>query len=291
MFDKHTNESRGDVMENTINRKEYRREYRKDEEYQHRANQEETHIKNGALLSKIINAMLLLLSILLLKFFCFEEELFRLKDSLSRGISFEEIQAFVLEQYDKAIGDRKFYEAESQVEPSKNAIEEMPELKNESMIGENSTEELENIAIQGVNQLLDDSEYIKQNFEIKWPVNGIITSIFGNRVSDNPIVSSYHTGLDIAVNQGTDIKSAHEGVVTQAGANGSYGNSVMITSGDLVTLYGHCLSIQVKEGDTVESGQNIAKVGMTGNATGPHVHFEVRLGDRFVNPQDVLPIQ
>lgn len=139
-----------------------------------------------------------------------------------------------------------------------------------------------------ITKISTDAECVKDIYKIVSPMQGIITSRFGNRVSDNPIVSSYHTGLDIGANTGTLIKAAHDGVVTQAGDNGTYGKSVTIESGDLKTIYAHCSSVLVKKGKQIKTGENIAKVGMTGNATGPHLHFEIRYQGRFVNPEDVI---
>ena len=101
-------------------------------------------------------------------------------------------------------------------------------------------------------------------------------------------MSSHHTGIDIAANEGTSIRAAHAGIVKQAGENGSYGKSVMIESGDLITLYGHCSSVEVTENELIIPGQVIAKVGMTGNATGPHLHFEIRYQGTFINPKAVI---
>lgn len=139
-----------------------------------------------------------------------------------------------------------------------------------------------------ITKISTDAECVKDIYKIVSPMQGIITSRFGNRVSDNPIVSSYHTGLDIGANTGTLIKAAHDGVVTQAGDNGTYGKSVTIESGDLKTIYAHCSLVLVKKGKQIKTGENIAKVGMTGNATGPHLHFEIRYQGRFVNPEDVI---
>ena len=70
--------------------------------------------------------------------------------------------------------------------------------------------------------------------------------------------------------------------------NGSYGNHIYIKKNDITTLYAHCKNIYVKEGDTISKGQQIGEVGQTGNATGPHLHFEIRKEDRIVNPEYIL---
>ncbi len=118
------------------------------------------------------------------------------------------------------------------------------------------------------------------------PVNGQITSRFGERSS---IRSSAHTGLDIYVPYGTSIKAAAAGTVTCAGYSGSYGNLVIISHGEGVeTWYAHCSSINVSVGNTVSQGQGIAAVGSSGNATGPHLHLEVRKDGTILNPQNYV---
>jgi murein DD-endopeptidase MepM/ murein hydrolase activator NlpD len=109
------------------------------------------------------------------------------------------------------------------------------------------------------------------------PVAGRITSGFGNRY--HPILHQYrmHTGVDIGAPQGTPIHAAGAGTVILASYVRGYGNCIIIDHGDgLTTLYGHCSALAVSEGETVSQGQVIAYVGMTGLATGPHLHFEVR---------------
>ena len=118
------------------------------------------------------------------------------------------------------------------------------------------------------------------------PVSGVITSRFG--VSSRIRRSSY-TGLDIATSTGTPVKAAASGKVTFSGYKGSYGNMLVISHGNGVqTYYGHCSKLYVKVGQTVKAGDTIAAVGSTGNSTGNHLHFEIRLNDKQVNPQKYL---
>ena len=118
------------------------------------------------------------------------------------------------------------------------------------------------------------------------PVSGIITSRFGNRES---IRTSGHTGLDIAAPAGTPIKAAASGTVTFAGYSGGYGYVVKLDNGNGVqTYYGHCSRLYVSTGEKVEAGEVIAAVGSTGNSTGNHLHFEVRVNGSVVNPQNYL---
>lgn len=129
-----------------------------------------------------------------------------------------------------------------------------------------------------------DIEYVKQNVSIIWPIKGVITSRFGNR-TPTEIVTANHKGLDIAGNMGDDIVSAMDGTVVQYSKEGDYGKHLRIQSGEVLTLYAHCSELLVQEGSTVKQGDVIAKVGATGRATGPHLHFEIRRDDRFINPE------
>ncbi len=118
------------------------------------------------------------------------------------------------------------------------------------------------------------------------PVSGIISSRFGVRSS---IRSSAHTGLDIATSTGTPIQAAASGTVTFSGYKGSYGNMIVIThTNGVQTYYGHCSQLYVSAGTSVSQGQTIAAVGSTGNSTGPHLHFEVRINGVAYNPQNYV---
>ena len=121
-----------------------------------------------------------------------------------------------------------------------------------------------------------DIEYVKQNVSIIWPIKGVITSRFGNR-TPTEIVTANHKGLDIAGNMGDNIVSAMDGTVVQYSEEGDYGKHLRIQSGEVLTLYAHCSELLVQEGSTVKQGDVIAKVGATGRATGPHLHFEIRI--------------
>ena len=120
------------------------------------------------------------------------------------------------------------------------------------------------------------------------PVNGgNITSRFGSRES---IRNHTHKGIDIAASYGTDIKSVAGGTVEFAGYNsGGYGNLVIIDHGNgIKTYYGHCSKVCVKAGQYVEAGEVIAKVGSTGNSTGNHCHFEIRVNGTQINPEKYI---
>ena len=118
------------------------------------------------------------------------------------------------------------------------------------------------------------------------PVSGVISSRFG--VSSRIRVSS-HTGLDIANSTGTPIVAAASGTVTFSGYKGSFGNMIVISHGNGVqTYYAHCSKLFASNGQNVSQGQKIAAVGSTGNSTGPHLHFEVRVNGVAYNPQNYV---
>ena len=118
------------------------------------------------------------------------------------------------------------------------------------------------------------------------PVSGIISSRFGAR---SRIRSSAHTGLDIATATGTPVFSAASGTVTFSGWKGSYGYLMVVThSNGVQTYYGHCSKLYYSAGASVSQGQTIAAVGSTGNSTGPHLHFEIRVNGIAYNPQNYL---
>lgn len=113
-----------------------------------------------------------------------------------------------------------------------------------------------------------------------------ITSRYGVRSS---IRSGAHTGLDLATKSGTPIKVTTDGTVTFSGYSGAYGNLVKVSHGEGVeTWYGHCSKLYVTKGEKVEAGDVIAAVGSTGNSTGPHLHFEIRINGNTVNPQKYI---
>jgi len=113
-----------------------------------------------------------------------------------------------------------------------------------------------------------------------WPIHGPVTSEFG------PRWGGFHPGIDIAPPYGTPIAAAKNGVVIYAGPEGGYGNFVLIDhSGGLVTGYAHQSRLAVAQGQTVTQGQVIGYEGSTGDSTGPHLHFEVRINGSPQNPR------
>ena len=186
-------------------------------------------------------------------------------------------------------------------ETAEKLVNEIKELSNnevELTINEKTTKALEEIQIDDlevakentVEKLnIDTTESIADINGIKvatLPVTGTISSRYG--VSSKIRVST-HTGLDIAATTGTPIKVVADGTITFAAYSGSYGYIVKVDHGNGVeTWYGHTSKMLVKEGQAVKAGDTIALVGSTGNSTGPHLHFEVRINGEHVNPQKYL---
>ena len=117
------------------------------------------------------------------------------------------------------------------------------------------------------------------------PASSRITSPYGYRILFG--VRDFHTGVDIGASTGTNIVAAESGTVILAnyGWNGGYGNYIIISHGNgITTRYAHASKLYVQAGQTVSRGQVIAAVGTTGNSTGPHLHFEVRINGSHTNP-------
>ncbi len=116
-----------------------------------------------------------------------------------------------------------------------------------------------------------------------WPMCGPVTSEYG------PRWGRVHRGLDLGGGVGTPIRAAKAGQVVFAGRQGGYGNLILINHGDgVTTAYAHLSRFSVGSGSSVGQGQTIGAVGMTGNTTGPHLHFETRVNGRAVNPRQYL---
>ncbi len=136
-------------------------------------------------------------------------------------------------------------------------------------------------------QMQKDADYIKANFKLELPLKGPVTSRYGKREATE-IVSENHYGIDLGVSEGTTVFAAMEGKVSLVSKEGEYGTHVKIVNKDITTIYAHCSKILVKQGATIKKGQKIALSGNTGRTTGPHLHFEIRRGNRTVDPELVL---
>jgi len=120
----------------------------------------------------------------------------------------------------------------------------------------------------------------------RWPVRGAVNSEFGGRRSPGGKGSEFHGGLDIGAERGTPVHAPAGGTVTFAGSHAEYGLSVTIDhGGDLRTIYGHLSKIMVTAGDTVARGAQLGLTGNTGRSSGPHLHYEILVKNRPVNPR------
>ena len=176
------------------------------------------------------------------------------------------------------------------------------QMKTDSVLSQIEQAVFANETFQQTAQLIAEDPVLASTGRLLWPIpHATITQGFG----PTPYVfeASYagfphfHTGIDLAVPLGTPVFAAADGVVALArpmadggGQLVGYGNYVIIQhDAGLKTLYGHLLAIGVKEGDVVKRGQLIGLVGSTGNSTGPHTHFEVRIENSPVDPLQMLP--
>ncbi len=122
-----------------------------------------------------------------------------------------------------------------------------------------------------------------------WPVVGILRSSFGGRSDPFSGEGAFHTGVDLQTPSGTPVRVSGDGVVVSAGWGGSYGKLVVVDHGNrLDTYYAHLSQLMVIPGEEVRRGEVIALSGSSGHATGPHLHYEVRLNGTAVNPYRYL---
>jgi murein DD-endopeptidase MepM/ murein hydrolase activator NlpD len=122
-----------------------------------------------------------------------------------------------------------------------------------------------------------------------WPAHGWLSSSVGRRTDPINGGPDFHQGLDISADAGAPVYATADGTVTRAAREGAYGNLVTIDHGyGLETRYGHLSKYEVKSGAKIKRGQIIGRVGSTGRATGPHLHYEVRVNGRLLNPLQLL---
>ena len=172
-----------------------------------------------------------------------------------------------------------------------------PEAKPAQVSTFNSGGPEENEQIDGENTEIENQirqvevGMIAANIPSIWPHEGKINNEFGFR--RNPFggrAYEFHPGMDIDGERGEIVIAPANGTVIKAGWTGGYGNMLEIDHGNgLTTRYGHLSKIDVSVGDTITRGQLVAYIGSTGRSTGPHLHYELRLNDKSINPRHVLP--
>ena len=214
----------------------------------------------------------------------------KLNEILSYDINFNELYNNIK---DKILGIISKKEEENKTEETNEKNNELENEQNaiggaeENLIDTNVTQVETK---QKLSQTEQDIINVKNTTTFIKPIEGIISSKFGQRDTATGNVPKNHTGTDIAANLGTKIKSATDGEVVLASSEGDYGNHLKIQIGEVSIIYAHCNSLYVKQGDIVKQGQEIAEVGTTGNSTGPHLHFEIRYQERKVDPQSILEL-
>lgn len=228
-----------------------------------------------------------------------EDFINKTREFLSYDINFGNMYNTVVEYYNNNLKNQIF-PAIQENDNTENTNEIQENTNQEEQVGgigggddetiveaSTGTEEIAEEPTVQLSQMEIDANDIKQNHSFILPLGGTITSRYGAR-EGNEIVSANHGGIDIGANSGTVFVAAMSGTVTRASGEGSYGNHIYIQEGDVTTIYAHCKTLYVKEGDVITQGQQIGEVGATGNATGPHLHFEIRKGDRKVNPEYIM---
>jgi murein DD-endopeptidase MepM/ murein hydrolase activator NlpD len=175
----------------------------------------------------------------------------------------------------KAINAQKLAQLDKQTDQKKDFMEKLEKDKEayKKLIEE------EEAAAKALKEKIKKLEAVKITNGKLYCVTGTpyrITSYYGNRL--HPVLGTYrfHAGIDIGVYSGTKLYSLKEGVVVYSGQMSGYGKVIMIHHGDIISLYAHCSSLVVSEGDKVKGGQLIAYSGNTGLSSGPHLHFEIR---------------
>ena len=251
--------------------------------------------KDIKLLKKMVIQILICVTIYLVIYsiqknqYVFSEDFInKANEILSYDTNFMELYEIVKNQFIKEKESKKDPEKE-QEKPENEVTEEANEVTTES-IGGAQAQINEEISASNLSQEELDIQNIKNTTSFIKPIEGIISSKYGRRDTATGSVPKNHTGTDIAANLGTKIKSATDGEVVLASSEGDYGNHLKIQIGEVSIIYAHCNQLYVKQGDKITQGQEIAEVGSTGNSTGPHLHFEIRISERCVDPQSILEL-
>ena len=179
-----------------------------------------------------------------------------------------------------------------EIASSAKKVIERAEATDEGQTAEKSTERknVNTVKSAADGEVMAVMSFFKSDEEITVPVHGEITSEYGNRT--NPVSGEYlmHSGVDIAASQGTEIRAAYSGIVSEVGSNSVGGNYISLVHKDgSETLYCHCSKIIAEKGDVIRAGETIALVGSTGRSTGPHLHFEITVDGKTENPLLYLP--
>lgn len=208
------------------------------------------------------------------------------KNVLEYDVNFKEVCSMVGSKL-------KWFKSENQENYDENSNN-----NEENILTNDASNKTDNVSV-GIGGETDniDGSYIEDNqvdVEIRNNISMIkpleeymITSPFGVRESNN-IVSANHKGIDLGARAGSTIVSSTDGLVTEASAEGDFGLHLIISTENISIIYGHCSELMVGEGEIITQGQEIAKVGSTGKATGPHLHFEIRKDGTSIDPESLI---
>lgn len=213
------------------------------------------------------------------------------KQILSKDIDFSQIYNIIVNKINELFPEEKQQETTNSEQVENQTSEENIGGAEEILTGdvqENVESQIEETP--QISQMEQDANYIKETINFIKPLTGKITSKYGLRNPTTASVPKNHTGTDIAADVGTKIISATNGTVILDSTQGDYGKHLKIQTGDVIIVYAHCNNLYVKTGDNINQGQEIAEVGATGNVTGPHLHFEIRYQDRYVDPEMILEL-
>lgn len=226
--------------------------------------------------------------------FIFSQEFIKkTQEILSYDVNFVELYntgiSFLQNQYNSEQenqGESIDDNSEEKVNDEEKQDEEKNKTEEEESEDSNKTEKTE--IEEDLSQMEKDAKYVKEKIALIKPVEGVVSSEFGDREETSSVVTEEHKGIDIAANTGTKIVAAMDGVVDIATTSSTYGKYIKLTNEDITTIYAHCSKLYVKKGEEVKKGQEIAEVGSTGASTGPHLHFEIKVSDRHINPRLVI---
>ena len=309
-------------VEDRIRRAEeiyYRKMKKENSQIEHIKSNLKKDKKEKKIVKKMINQILIILTMYCICYliisnnYVFTEDFKnQIKEILSKNIDLSTIYTYITTKCDKTlknilINDEQKKEETTQEEQKQNlqnneqniggGEEKISEQSNLNEISSENLEQTTESANTETNkpavektQMEIDVQNIKNTVNFIKPIQGIISSKFGERNPTTSTVPKNHTGTDIAANTGTKILSATDGTVILASSEGDYGNHLKIKINDVIIVYAHCNKLYVKQGDQIKQGQEIAEVGSTGNSTGPHLHFEVRYQDRYIDPQLILEL-
>ncbi len=221
----------------------------------------------------------------------------------------EEMNAekLLLEEEKQKLEDAKaeLENAKSSLQKKQNQLAQNIQQQNQTISEKDAQAQAQSVVVEEAQKAADEAErqyeaWVRQNastgsgqsaegFIWPLPMAGRVTTEFGADQWVNGVHSTGHSGMDIAVPLNTPIFAAHDGVISSTSGHYTYGNVVMVDNGDgVTTLYAHMNSRAVSVGQQVKQGDVIGYVGSTGNSTGNHLHFEVRVNGRRQNPRNYV---